>query len=69
MKAYNSSLRRGVKWYRKLAIELVVGSSLVNAYIIHQSITHDKMSITTFREQVIEGKNLFFFSFIFIHNT
>lgn len=56
MKSYNNSLRRGVKWYRKLAIELVVGSALVNAFIIHQSITNDKMSITKFREQVIEGK-------------
>lgn len=28
MKSYNSSLHRGVKWYRKLAIELVVGSAM-----------------------------------------
>ena len=55
MKSYNSSLRRGVKWYRKLAIELVVGSTIVNAYVLHQQITNDKMSITKFREEVIKG--------------
>lgn len=57
MKSYNTSLRRGVKWYRKLAIELVVGSALVNAFIIHQSITNDKMTITKFREHLIKSKD------------
>lgn len=56
MKSYNTSLRRGVKWYRKLAIELVVGAALVNSYWLHQHITNDKMSITKFREEVIKGK-------------
>jgi hypothetical protein len=56
MKSYNSSLRRGVKWYRKLAIELIAGSALVNAYLLHQEITNNKMSITQFREEVIVGK-------------
>ncbi|KAG5900067.1 hypothetical protein JTB14_016040 [Gonioctena quinquepunctata] len=32
MKEYNSSLRRGVKWYRKLGIELVIGAGIVNAH-------------------------------------
>jgi hypothetical protein len=56
MKSYNSSLRRGVKWYRKLAIELIAGSALVNAYLLHQEITNNKMSITQFREEVTVGK-------------
>lgn len=55
MKAYNTSLRRGVKWYRKLAIELIAGASFVNAYLLHQEITKNKMSITKFREKVIAG--------------
>ncbi|KAJ8934039.1 hypothetical protein NQ314_013614 [Rhamnusium bicolor] len=54
-KSYNSSLRRGVKWYRKLGIELIAGSALVNAYLFHQEITNNKMSITKFREEVIHG--------------
>lgn len=55
MKAYNSSLRRGVKWYRKLAIELVCGAAIVNSHWLHQRVTNNKMSITKFREEVIKG--------------
>ena len=55
MKSYNSSLRQGVKWYRKLAIELVIGSALVNAYLLHQKVTQNKMTITQYREEVIRG--------------
>ncbi|XP_074026865.1 uncharacterized protein [Leptinotarsa decemlineata] len=55
MKAYNSSLRRGVKWYRKLATELVGGAAIVNSHWLHQRVTNNKMSITKFREEVIKG--------------
>lgn len=56
MKSYNSSLRRGVKWYRKLAIELVMGAATVNSYLLHQKVTNNKMTITEFREEVVKGK-------------
>lgn len=62
MKSYNTSLRRGVKWYRKLAIELVIGAGLVNAYYLHQRVTNNKMSITRFREEVIKGRISILFS-------
>ncbi|KAJ8966819.1 hypothetical protein NQ314_003281 [Rhamnusium bicolor] len=55
MKSHNSSLRRGVKWYRKLAVELIARSALVNTYLLHQDITNNKMSITNFREEVTVG--------------
>ncbi|KAJ8964003.1 hypothetical protein NQ314_005215 [Rhamnusium bicolor] len=42
MKSYNSSLRRGVKWYRKLTIELVIGAAIVNSYLLHQKVTNEK---------------------------
>ncbi|XP_047103495.1 uncharacterized protein LOC124722366 [Schistocerca piceifrons] len=35
MKSYSHCLRRRVKWYRKLAIELLSGSALVNAHVIY----------------------------------
>jgi hypothetical protein len=52
MKAYTTYLRRGVKWYRKLAIELLVGSALVNAFILHQKVANEEMTITKFKEEV-----------------
>ena len=34
MSAYASVLRKGIKWYRKLAFELLLGVAIVNAYFI-----------------------------------
>lgn len=53
MKSYNSPLRKGVKWYRKLAFELLLGTAVVNAYHAHQEIANEKMTITKFREQIV----------------
>lgn len=39
MTSYGSISRKGVKWYRKLAIELLLGMSVVNAWVIHKEIT------------------------------
>ncbi|CAH2009459.1 unnamed protein product [Acanthoscelides obtectus] len=50
MKSYATSLRRGVKWYRKLAIELLIGSALVNAHVLHQEVANEKMSQNSSRK-------------------
>ncbi|CAH1998424.1 unnamed protein product [Acanthoscelides obtectus] len=50
VKSYTTSLRRGVKWYPKLAIELLIGSALVNAHVLHQEVANEKMSITKFKQ-------------------
>lgn len=55
LKAYSSPLRKGIKWYRKLAFELLLGTSLVNAFILYKKITKDTISITSFKEQIVEG--------------
>lgn len=55
VKSYNTSLRRSLKWYRKLALELLTGTSLVNAHSAHQEIANEKMSISKFREEVVKG--------------
>jgi hypothetical protein len=50
LKAYAPSLRKGVKWYRKLAVELLTGTAVVNAFIMFQDVIKTKMCITTFKE-------------------
>lgn len=52
MKSYSTSLRSGIKWFRKLAVELLTGSALVNAHVLHTKNTGEKMNITKFKEQV-----------------
>ena len=52
MKSYAHCLRRGRKWYRKLAVEILLGSTIVNAHLAYQEVTQKKLQITEFREQL-----------------
>jgi hypothetical protein len=53
-KAYNTSLRRGIKWYKKLAMELLLGTTIGNAHILYNEITKRKITITKFKEEILE---------------
>lgn len=55
MASYNSALRRSLKWYRKLAIELLWGTTLVNAHFLYRKITNKNTQIGDFREQIVES--------------
>ncbi len=55
LKSYADSTRRGVKWYRKLLIELCCNIAMVNSYILYMAAGKTKMSITEFREHVTRG--------------
>jgi len=56
MLSYHSPLRKSVRWFLKLAIEVLLGLSIVNAHCLfnmRQSITGgEQMSITAFRESI-----------------
>lgn len=52
MASYSTSLRRTVKWYRKLMIEFITSTSLVNALALYNEINNTNMQVTTFKEQV-----------------
>nr|CAH7728944.1 unnamed protein product [Callosobruchus chinensis] len=52
MSSYNTALRKGMKWYRKVAWELITGTAVVNAHVIYKEATNKKVPITKFREQV-----------------
>ena len=53
--SYNTALRRCTKWYRKLIIEVIWGTALVNAYFLYteNTVSSNKLIITEFREKVI----------------
>lgn len=56
MATYGSALRRCTKWYRKLMLEIIWGTSLVIADFLYKQYTYKKkLTITKFREQVITG--------------
>lgn len=52
MAAYSNSLRKSIKWYRKLAFEFITGTSVVNALYLYNKINNKKISITTFKENL-----------------
>lgn len=53
MASYHTPLRKSLKWYRKLAVEFLLGTALVNAHIIYNKLADKKMKIAEFRENVI----------------
>lgn len=53
MASYSTSLRRTVKWYHKVAVEMIFGIALLNAQIIYNSLQEKKKSITDFKEDVV----------------
>lgn len=53
LKFYNPCLRRGLKWYRKLAFEFLFGTTLVNAHYLYREVTGEKISITQFKEAMV----------------
>lgn len=52
MNAYSSPLRKSMKWYKKLAFELLLNTSVVNAWVMYQEVTGNKISIITFRKKL-----------------
>ncbi|KAL6421600.1 hypothetical protein ACFW04_014221 [Cataglyphis niger] len=49
MTAYSSPLRKTVKWYKKLAIELLVNICIVNSMMLFKQVTQKNISISDFR--------------------
>ncbi|KAI4465563.1 piggybac transposable element-derived protein 4 [Holotrichia oblita] len=54
MSSYHTSVRKSLKWYRKVVFELILGTTVVNAWVIYNIIAPIKMSILEFRKQLAE---------------
>lgn len=53
MGSYSNPLHRSVKWYRKVAFELLLTASVVNVFTLCKQITQSNMDITAFKKEVI----------------
>lgn len=49
-----TSLRKGIKWYRKLAIEIILGMAVVNSYIIFKKLSPKQVGLREFKEELVE---------------
>ncbi|KAL6421381.1 hypothetical protein ACFW04_011926 [Cataglyphis niger] len=54
LSGYYSCLRKTIKWYRKVIIQLICGTSLVNAWYIHKRWGTKNMNMLQFREVIID---------------
>lgn len=57
MSSYYTTLKRGIKWWRKVVMELIFGTALINAWIVFNSIQTDgkKLPKRLFVEKLIES--------------
>ncbi|XP_046969102.1 piggyBac transposable element-derived protein 4-like [Vanessa cardui] len=56
MTSYCTPLRKSIKWYKKIAIDLLLNTSVVNALILYKTVTNDKMiQIVDFRRKLLSG--------------
>ncbi|CAG5019923.1 unnamed protein product [Parnassius apollo] len=54
MTAYSTPLRKTVKWYRKLAIELLLNTAVVNALIMYKETTKKNISVVDYRKNLVQ---------------
>lgn len=52
--SYGSCLRKTVKWYRKVAIEIILGTAVVNARFLYKKVTGNDTSLLKFREHIVD---------------
>lgn len=53
--SYNSPVRKSIKWYRKVAMELITNTTVVNAFIAFTKLENKRIDITKFREEIVLG--------------
>ena len=54
LQSYHSALRKSLKWYRKIIIDLICNISVLNALSLFIGVNGQKMKIMKFREAIIE---------------
>jgi hypothetical protein len=54
LSAYYTCLKRSIKWYQKVAFELIFETAIVNSYLIYkENYATSKMTILQFRESLV----------------
>lgn len=55
IKLNTCTTRRSLQWFHKLAIGLITGTVITNAYILYKSITGKNIKLTTFKEEIVSN--------------
>jgi len=55
LSSYSTAVRKSIRWYHKVATEILFGTAVVNALIVYNTINSDKkIKITQFRETLVD---------------
>ena len=52
MSSYNSPLRKSLEWYRELAVQFILGTTLVNSHIVYNQLANHRI---TYEEKTNNG--------------
>lgn len=55
MAAYQTPLRKSLKWYNKLALDLILNIAMVNALVLYKSVTNKSIPIVDFRKEILKS--------------
>lgn len=53
--SYSTPLRKSIRWYKKIALDMLLNISLINAYVLYQSVCKTKIKVTDFRIAVLKS--------------
>ena len=53
MTLYKTALRKGKKWYQKLAISRFSGIAITNAWVVYKKLTGKSMKLKAFKESIV----------------
>ncbi|KAI4462364.1 piggybac transposable element-derived protein 4 [Holotrichia oblita] len=55
MSSYYTCLRKSIKWYKKAVFEIMLGTAVVNAWVIYKQNTGKKIDMLAFREHLVKA--------------
>ncbi|CAH2000212.1 unnamed protein product [Acanthoscelides obtectus] len=55
MSSYYTCIRKSIKWYKKVFFEILLGTCMVNSWVIYYGRNAKKLSMLQFREKVARG--------------
>lgn len=54
MASYSAPLRKSIRWYKKIAIDMLLNIALINAHVLYHSVNNVKLKITNFRVAILK---------------
>lgn len=54
LSSYSIAVRKSIRWYHKVATEILLGTAVVNALIVYNKMHERKLKITQFREILVD---------------